>query len=612
MRNTVRSKAYNSVLFKSFQTLSKKDQKKFLIISFLQSFLGCLDLIAVASMGILGALTVSGLQSDKPGNRVSSALEVLHINNLTFQQQVMVLAFGASSIFILRTVLSVFFIRKIYVFLSKRGAELTTGLFSKLISQSIFEIQRKTSQETLYALTSGVQAVSLLVLGTATTLLADISLTIIVLVGLFIVDPIIAATSLFIFGGLALLLFKSLNVKARKLGYVDAALTIESNEKILEVLNSFRELFVKNRRSYYVEEIKKIRLNIANNAAEQLFMPSIGKYVIESGVVLGILVLSAIQFALQDAKHAVAALAVFLAAGSRVAPAMLRIQHSLLQMKTAIGSAIPTFELISELRESKESDNFSNSFNTVHRGFIADIELKSITFKYPNSSVKALDNVSLRIPAGTFSAIVGESGAGKTSLVDVLLGLITPSSGLVTISNKNPLIAISTWPGAISYVPQDIIINNGTIRDNVAQGYSQSNVTDELIWDALKVAQLEEYVKGLPYGLNTNVGERGAKMSGGQRQRLGIARAMFTKPKLLVLDESTSSLDGKSEFEVTNSIQSLHGLVTVIIIAHRLSTIRNVDRIFYISDGKILSSGTFDELRLEVPNFDNQAKLMGL
>jgi ABC-type multidrug transport system fused ATPase/permease subunit len=612
MINTFRNKVYNSVLLKSLQTLSKKDQKKFLIISFLQSILGCLDLIAVASMGILGALTISGLQSNKPGNRVSSALELLHINNLTFQQQVMILAFGASGIFILRTILSVFFIRKIYLFLSKRGAELTTSLFSKLISQSIFEIQRKTSQETLYALTSGVQAVSLLVLGTATTLLADISLTIIVLVGLFTVDPIIALTSLFIFGGLALLLFKSLNVKARKLGYVDAELTIESNEKILEVLNSFRELFVKNRRAYYVEEIKKIRLNIANNSAEQLFMPSIGKYVIESGVVLGILVLSAIQFALQDAKHAVAALTVFLAAGSRVAPAMLRIQHSLIQMKTAIGSAIPTFELISALRENKELDNFSNKFDTVHSGFIADIELQYVTFKYPNSSLNALDNVSLRIPAGSSSAIVGESGAGKTSLVDVLLGLITPSSGLVTISNRNPLSAISTWPGAISYVPQDIIINNGTIRDNVAQGYSEGNVTDELIWDALKVAQLEEFVKGLPNGLNTNVGERGAKMSGGQRQRLGIARAMFTKPKLLVLDESTSALDGKSEFEVTNSIQSLHGLVTVIIIAHRLSTIRTVDQIFYVSNGKIVSKGTFDELRLEIPDFNNQAKLMGL
>ena len=218
MVNTFKSRLADSILLKSLRTLSKKDRKKFLVVAFLQSFLGCLDLIAVASMGILGALTVSGLQSNKPGDRVSAALEVLHINNLTFQQQVMILAFGAASIFLLRTILSVFFIRKIYLFLSKRSAELTTSLFSKLISQSIFEIQRKTSQETLYALTSGVQAVSLLVLGTATTLLADVSLTFIVLVGLFIVDPIIALTSLLIFGGLALLLFKSLNVKARRLG----------------------------------------------------------------------------------------------------------------------------------------------------------------------------------------------------------------------------------------------------------------------------------------------------------------------------------------------------------------------------------------------------------
>ena len=612
MINLFNNRLNDSILFKSLRTLSKKDRKKFLIIAFLQSFLGFLDLIAVATMGVLGALTVSGLQSNKPGDRVSLVLQILQINKLTFQQQVIILAIGASGIFILRTILSVFFIRKIYSFLSKRGAELTTSLFSKFISQSIFEIQRKTSQETLYALTSGVQAVSLLVLGTATTLLADISLTIIILVGLFIVDPIIALTSLLIFGGLALLLFKLLGVKARKLGYIDAELSVASNEKILEVLNSFRELFVGNRRAHYVREVMNIRLNIASNSAEQLFMPSIGKYVIESGLVLGILVISATQFALQDAKHAVAALTVFLAAGSRIAPAMLRIQHSLIQMKTAIGSAIPTFDLITALERINEMNNSSNILNIDHDGFTADVDVQSVTFKYPDNSVNNLDNVNLKIIAGTSSAFVGESGAGKTSLIDVILGLITPDSGSVTISGKNPIEAISTWPGAIAYVPQDIVINNGTIRENVTQGYSDTNVPDDLVWDAIKIANLDQFVKSLPNGLDTNVGERGTKMSGGQRQRLGIARAMFTKPKLLVLDESTSSLDGKSEFEVTNSIQSLHGLVTVIIIAHRLSTIRNVDQIFYISNGKIVSKGTFDELRLEIQDFNNQAKLMGL
>jgi ABC-type multidrug transport system fused ATPase/permease subunit len=355
-----------------------------------------------------------------------------------------------------------------------------------------------------------------------------------------------------------------------------------------------------------------IRLNIASNSAEQLFMPSIGKYVIESGLVLGILVISATQFALQDAKHAVAALTVFLAAGSRIAPAMLRIQHSLIQMKTAIGSAIPTFDLITALERINEMNNSSNILNIDHDGFTADVDVQSVTFKYPDNSVNNLDNVNLKIIAGTSSAFVGESGAGKTSLIDVILGLITPDSGSVTISGKNPIEAISTWPGAIAYVPQDIVINNGTIRENVTQGYSDTNVPDDLVWDAIKIANLDQFVKSLPNGLDTNVGERGTKMSGGQRQRLGIARAMFTKPKLLVLDESTSSLDGKSEFEVTNSIQSLHGLVTVIIIAHRLSTIRNVDQIFYISNGKIVSKGTFDELRLEIQDFNNQAKLMGL
>jgi ABC-type multidrug transport system fused ATPase/permease subunit len=172
--------------------------------------------------------------------------------------------------------------------------------------------------------------------------------------------------------------------------------------------------------------------------------------------------------------------------------------------------------------------------------------------------------------------------------------------------------AIAKWPGAISYVPQDVMVVNGSIRENVALGYPLEAARDELVNSALSIASLSDFVANLPEGLDTNLGERGGKISGGQRQRIGIARALFTKPKLLVLDEATSALDGDTEESISSDIQKLKGSTTVVLIAHRLSTVRDADLVLYMDKGEIVARGTFEEVRNAVPDFDRQAKLMGL
>ena len=204
------------------------------------------------------------------------------------------------------------------------------------------------------------------------------------------------------------------------------------------------------------------------------------------------------------------------------------------------------------------------------------------------------------------------SGAGKTTIIDILLGVLDPQFGTALISGLTPQDASKTWPGAIAYVPQDIAIASGTIRENVAMGYSRQVATDELVLNALEVAGLSNFVVSLKDGTDTVVGERGTKISGGQRQRLGIARAMFTKPALLVLDEATSALDGETELQVSDAIRKLRGSTTVVLIAHRLSTVRDADKVIYMADGRVIASGTFDEVRSHVPDFDRQASLMGL
>ena len=238
--------------------------------------------------------------------------------------------------------------------------------------------------------------------------------------------------------------------------------------------------------------------------------------------------------------------------------------------------------------------------------------MENVSLTYPDKSTPAIKKVSLNIPAGKSVAIVGSSGAGKTTIIDVLLGVLTPDEGRVQISGLTPQLAVTKWPGAISYVPQDVVIAAGTIRENVALGYPLSEASEELIMSALRVAQLEKFVASLTNGIDTQVGERGTKISGGQRQRLGIARAMFTKPRLLVLDEATSSLDAETEAGIAEAIHGLRGSTTVVMIAHRLSTVRNADLVVYMDDGCVLTSGTFEQVRNAIPGFDRQAKLMGL
>ena len=605
----MRSKA---LIVRAFLMISKKDRFKLSAMGLVQVALGLLDLIGIAAIGALGALAITGIQSRQPGNRVGGLLQSLGIENFSLQGQAAIIGIFAVVTLLSRTLLSIFFSRRALFFLGRRGAQISAELVSKSLSRSYLGVHSRSSQETLYATTNGVEAITLGVLGTGVIIAADISALFFLTVGLLIIDTSIAISSFLIFAIVGFTLYRLLHVRAKILGQKNVSLVLQSNTQVLEVVNSYREALVHNRLDFHSKQIGKTRQDLADTLAELNFLPNISKYVLESTVLLSALFVGASQFLLQDASRATATLSVFLAAATRIAPAVLRVQQGSLLIKSNLAKSEPTFRLLDELQGIEKLPESSPTLDLSHTGFKSDISATSVFFTYPGAQDTAISDINLTLSTGTLTAIVGPSGAGKSTLVDVMLGVLEPDQGSILISGESPKSSFVLWPGAISYVPQDVRIIDGSIRQNVALGYPVQMATDALVWSALEVAQLSDTVASLGEGLDSQVGENGIKLSGGQKQRLGIARAMFTRPKLLFLDEATSSLDGETEAAISRSINSLKGDVTVVLIAHRLSTVRDADRIIYVEGGSITAAGTFEQVRGSVPNFDKQAKLMGL
>lgn len=591
--------------------IEPKDRKKVTFATASQILLSILDLLGVALIGVIGALSINGIQSKKAGNRVEQLLSFLNLDNFTFQQQVAVLGILATSVLIAKTFLSILISRRILNFLSSRGARISHKILKKFLSQDLTEVNKYSQQEIIYASTTGVQNLTTGVIAATTNLLVDSSLLVVLFMGLFVVSPSLAITTLVTFLLIAGILHSLLKDRAFGLGSDEMKFSVESNEKIWEILNTYREATVRNTRNHYVDEISEIRLRVSDVIAQRIFMPYIGKYVMEVSMIVGALLITGVQFYFYDATAAITGLTLFMAATTRIAPAILRLQQGMIQIKNYLGNSSVTIELLSlnaAIQESDESEVLLTSTGV----FQAEVELKNVNFTYESNSEFQIKDLSFKIKSGQHVAFVGPSGSGKTTLVDIILGVIKPDSGDIKMSGMKPLDAYKNWPQSVSYVPQQTSISNRSLRENILLGLDQDLESDVKIEQALAKSGLRNLVHELPEGLNTVLGDNGFKLSGGQRQRIGIARALYTSPSLLVMDEATSALDASTEDEITKTLHELKQEITLITIAHRLSTVREADRVFYLDKGRIEAEGTFEEVRSKVPNFDKQANLMGL
>ena len=607
-----------SVLLKCWGLIHKSAKRKIMIISLVTVGLNWLDFLAVSLIGVLGALAYRGIQSQGVGDRTAAVLKFLGVDNFELSEQIVVIGVAAFLLLVTKSILVYYFTKKIFLFMSYQSAYLSKIIIRHITESSVQEVQRRSSQDYVFHIVTGTNHLMMGVVGTAFSIMSDFALFVFLISLLLIADFKSAIISAFIFVAVGVSLHRFMQSKAMILGKKLKDLSVGNNEKILELTSSLREVVARNTQNVYSNEIFKGKVRVAEVSASQKMMPLFSKHFMEVIVFALFLGIAGLQFLLNDTSRAVGNLALFLAASTRISPAVLRIQQGFVQIKSAMGGGESTLKLIEttgdvslNLVEENESHNSKSAVNSKDV-FVPSVDFKNVTFQYSPEAKMKIESLNLKIKPYDFVAFVGPSGAGKSTLIDLLFGLLSPKNGEVLIGGVSSRLALGIWPGECGYVPQNVIIHKGSVISNLLMGLERDEETEKRAMELLKMVDMYDAIMLLDGGLDAVIDERGGNLSGGQRQRLGIARALMTNPKLLVMDESTSMLDATSEKAITDSLISLREKVTLIVIAHRLSTVKSAERLFYIENGQILAEGNFESLRSQVKDFDIQAKLMGL
>ena len=603
----------------SLVLLSPRDRIAFGAITLTQMALNVLDLLGVLLIGVVSVVSIASLSGNPLPPQIQNLIDFLGLTNVDPVSIVVSFMGLAGLALILKSLLSAILARAALRFLAIRQADLSARLTELFLKRQLLDIQARTSQDAAFGLTVGVQAATVGILGSTSAALADIGLLILLGVGLTAIDPLVTVYAVIFFGALGLVLQRSLAGRATRMGRESAEVDIESYTAIQQAIASYREITVAGRRDLYVQRIQKLRWRSAQIGAGFQFLGLIPKYVFEAALVVGAFGLAISQFLTKDVTAAVGIVSVFLVAGSRVMPALMRLQVTSLTIRQAEAAAQRATSLAVDLgpgggKSSLEGPKAVQLARrpSLHPDFQPTIEVRDVWLTYPGMTSPAVAGIDLQVGECHSIALVGATGAGKSSVADLILGLVEPDSGHVRIGGLPPGEAIEKWPGALAYVPQEATLISGSIRENVGLGLPGELIDDDLAWEALTRAHLADFLREGRDGLDTYVGESGLRLSGGQRQRLGIARALYTKPRLLVLDEATSALDAETEEGISRTMRELEGRVTTVTIAHRLATVRQCDLVVYLEAGRMVASGNFDEVRTQSKAFDRQARLLGL
>lgn len=439
-----------------------------------------------------------------------------------------------------------------------------------VLQRSVYEDTSRFMQVILYALELGAE---LMVAAVLVIYLLVISKTITIIV--------LGLLTVFV-GGFLLVSRKY----SRRFGFENQGYEGKIFQWMNQSLGGIKEIKILERETYFTNEFGKYWKKYARGLRIARTISILPKYTVEAVSMTGLLVAVIVKlvFGEADMVYFISQLAAFAVAAMRLMPSVGRINEHASNMLYAF----PSVELV--YHDLTAVENLDGSDGQEYR---ADWKLKKgicvqgLSYHYPDTEEWVLKDVNFTIQKGTTVAFIGSTGSGKTTMVDIILGLLTPVEGVVMADEINIHEQLKTFHAQVGYIPQTIYLSDDTIRNNIAFGVQEERIDEEAVRVAVEKAQLKEFVESLPHGLDTIVGDRGVRLSGGQRQRIGIARALYHDPEILVLDEATSALDNETEAAVMEAIEHLQGMKTMIIIAHRLTTIRNVDVIYEVADGSV-------------------------
>lgn len=562
--------------------------------------LAALDTLGVAAMIPLTQM-ISGT-SPESGSALSAIADAVGTNDPAVL--IPVVAAAIAALFLLKSIAAIVFRWWMLGRTSRVGALMSTELMHRYML-SPYAVHRTRKLSEVYRNINDSTNQSASVLLSTLSVITDVLMLVAITVVLAITAPLVTLLTVVLFGVLVLGVQRGLRNLQSRIGEEIAESSLQGWSYLMPALDGFREARLTSSANVFVEGFRSAKLRGALAGRQLAIVSELPRYTLEIGFVLAIAGISVLLFTTGTPAEALTVLGVFAAASLRGLPTLNRLASSLATIRSGRVGLRIVQNVVHELAAGGRHEETPRP----GRPYAGDIVVRDVTFRYPDSDRPVLDGVSLEIRRNHTIAFVGSSGAGKSTLLDLLLGLLEPTEGDIECGGRSIFDDPAGWYTTLGVVPQDVFLTNDTLAANIAFGVPADEVDRDRVRDVLAVAQLTDLVESLPRGLDTIVGERGVRISGGQRQRLGLARALYRQPAVLVLDEATSALDNVTEHQITQTLARLNGTRTILIVAHRLSTVKDADNIVFLADGKVRAQGTFTQLRAGNEDF---ARLVAL
>ncbi|BCQ01768.1 ABC transporter ATP-binding protein [Cutibacterium avidum] len=501
--------------------------------------------------------------------------------------------------FIIKDAFNIFFGWWMNTFITTTQAKASVKLMKYYLDAPFSLHAQRGTVSFLNTLGPSVGQVYTYLLGGAMSAISSGITILFVAIALLIATPLPSLFAFIYIGGAALIYSRIIKPRSIRAGSEALAASRAGYKAALHALGGIREVIIRGSQPHFIHHYEDSQIRAARASRDGNFYGSLPRYLLEVLFVIGITILVIVTMQVSAGESMMASIAVLGAASFRILPSISALLGALNTMRMGL----PGLEALSHDLRAAEALRIERSSTTeAPLALEKEITVDHLSFHYEDGPL-VLDDISLTIPVGQSVALAGSSGAGKSTLVDLILGLRSPSDGAIRSDGTDIASAMASWRKNIAVVPQEVFLLDASLAENIAFDQPRDEIEEAKLSRVIKQAQLDDLIDDLPDGVDTAIGERGSRLSGGQRQRVGIARALYREPELLIMDEATSALDNETEHRITQTIESLHGKMTMIIVAHRLSTVRNVDKVIFFSHGKIDASGTFEEVQTQSEEF---------